>query len=89
MPESGTGSRDQSNSEKLTLPEPARGLWKRIRATIHELGNRRPDVHIEPHIGGGMVLAARWHHRASTDIDITLPGDASLGDLTYPRKLLI
>ncbi len=74
--------RDQHDREQLKLPEPATRLWKRIRATVHELGSRRPDKRIEPHIGGGTTLAARWGHRASTDIDVTLPGDLSLGDLT-------
>ena len=77
-----TDPRDQHDREQLKLPEPATGLWKRIRATVHELGSRRPDERIEPHIGGGTTLAARWGHRASTDIDVTLPGDLSLGDLT-------
>ena len=74
--------RDQHDREHLKLPEPARGLWKRIRATVHELGSRRPGERIEPYIGGGTTLAARWGHRTSTDIDVTLPGDLSLGDLT-------
>ena len=68
--------------EELTLPEPAASLWKRIRGTVHELGSRREEGRIEPHLGGGTTLAARWGHRRSTDIDVTLPGDASLGDLT-------
>ena len=68
--------------EKLTLPEPAASLWKRTRDTVHELGSRRPEKRIEPHLGGGTTLAARWGHRRSTDIDVTLPGDRNLGDLT-------
>jgi len=67
--------------EKLTLPDPAASLWKRIRDTVHELGTRRPEQQIRPHLGGGTTLAARWGHRRSTDIDVTLPGDPSLGDL--------
>ena len=69
-------------TKELKLPEPAAGLWGRIRETVHELGSRRPGTRIEPHIGGGTTLAARWGHRRSTDIDVTLPGDASLADLT-------
>ena len=68
--------------EELKLPEPAASLWARIRETVHELGSRRPGQRIEPHIGGGTTLSARWRHRRSTDIDVTLPGDQSLGDLT-------
>ena len=82
MAGSETDSRNQHDRKRLKLPEPAAGLWKRIRTTVHELGSRRPGDRIEPHIGGGTTLAARWGHRASTDIDVTLPGDPSLGDLT-------
>ena len=69
--------------EKLTLPEPAASLWKRTRHTVHGLGERRPEQRIEPHLGGGTTLAARWGHRRSTDIDVTLPGDKNLSDLTH------
>ena len=82
MAEPGTDPRNQHDLEQLRLPEPAAGLWKRIRETVHQLGSRRPEKRIEPHIGGGTTLAARWGHRASTDIDITLPGDSGLADLT-------
>ena len=60
MAGSETDPGNQHDGEQLTLPEPAAGLWKRIRATVHELGSRRPDEGIEPHIGGGTTLAARW-----------------------------
>ena len=68
--------------EKLTLPEPAASLWRRTRDTVHKLGSRRPGERIQPHLGGGTTLAARWGHRRSTDIDVTLPGDRNLSDLT-------
>lgn len=56
--------------EDLTLPEPARTLLGRTRATL--------DVYVTPRtpdrsgwrIGGGTVLAARWRHRESLDIDL-------------------
>lgn len=68
--------------EELTLPEPAASLWRRTRDTVHKLGSRRPEERIQPHLGGGTTLAARWGHRRSTDIDVTLPGDRNLSDLT-------
>ena len=71
MAGTGTDPGYQHDREQLTLPEPASGLWNRIRTTVHALGRRRPDERIEPRIGGGTTLAARWRHRASTDIDIT------------------
>jgi len=68
--------------EDLRLPEPAGSLWKRIRGIVHDVGSRREGARIEPHLGGGTTLAARWGHRRSSDIDVTLPGDRSLADLT-------
>ena len=57
-------------AESLTLPEPARTLFSRTRAIL--------DAYITPHtpdrsgwkIGGGTILAARWRHRESQDIDL-------------------
>lgn len=56
--------------EDLTLPEPARTLLGRTRATL--------DAYVTPctparsgwQIGGGTILAARWRHRESLDIDL-------------------
>ena len=33
------------------------------------------------HLGGGRILAARWKHRISTDIDVLVPGCNTLIDL--------
>ena len=65
---------------ELRLPEPARGLWLRtrdaIRTSLAEIGIS------EYAIGGGTILAARWrHHRASDDIDLSLPANARLDRL--------
>ena len=57
-------------AESLTLPEPARTIFSRTRAIL--------DAYITPHtpdrsgwkIGGGTILAARWRHRESQDIDL-------------------
>ena len=56
--------------EDLTLPEPARTLLGRTRAIL--------DAYVTPctpdrsgwRIGGGTILAARWRHRESHDIDL-------------------
>lgn len=56
--------------EDLTLPEPAGTLLGRTRATL--------DAYVTPctparsgwQIGGGTILAARWRHRESLDIDL-------------------
>lgn len=57
-------------AEDLTLPEPARTIFSRTRAIL--------DAYVTPHtphrsgwkIGGGTILAARWRHRESQDIDL-------------------
>lgn len=67
---------------KLTLPKPATDLWAPARDIIHEIPTPEEAPHpIRPHIAGGSALAARWHHRSSTDIDIVFPGRESLTDL--------
>ena len=57
--------------KRLELPEPAAGLWAGSRDVLSSLrvGEGRP---LTPHLGGGTILASRWKHRESTDIDITL-----------------
>ena len=63
--------RDGKRLEKLTLAEPARALWKRVRQRLTEL--RHSEEAADPQawmMGGGSVLAARWRHRTSTDIDL-------------------
>ena len=58
--------------DRLTLPLPARGIWLRVRSLLE------PALeHLGPEagpwkIGGGTVLAARWNHRESTDLDLTV-----------------
>ena len=67
--------------ETLTLPEPARQLWTAKRDIVHSIQPVMFQVQIRPHLGGGTILAARWQHRVSTDIDIFLPGRNTLIDL--------
>lgn len=61
----------------MILPEPARGLWKRVaeplRAEMNTLDRFEPW-----RIGGGTILAARWDHRDSTDIDLKVAHNAGL-----------
>jgi len=56
---------------RLTLTEPARTLWRKVRDTIRTAltDPRTNDRCYE--LGGGSILAARWGHRASFDIDLT------------------
>ena len=61
--------------EKLELPHPARELLKRAGEIL--------DRHVTPQtpeqagwtIGGGTILAARWQHRESEDMDLLVPPD--------------
>ena len=66
------------------LPEPARSLWRRtrdiIRTGLGELGDE-----VGYRIGGGTILAARWGHRTSFDIDLTLDRPANLRRLVGGR----
>ena len=67
--------------EVLELPEPARTLLDTAFETVD-----KTLVEIVPRghrwrIGGGTLLAARWAHRRSTDIDIFLPGNSGITTL--------
>ena len=63
----------------MKLPEPAATLWRKHHAAIERIANEK---HAESRllIGGGTVLAARWEHRESTDIDVFLPERENLND---------
>ena len=71
-----------SATKTLKLPEPARRLWLRardaVRASLDEIGGA------EYQIGGGTVLAARWGHRVSYDVDLSLPETVRLHRLENP-----
>ena len=65
----------------LELPTAAAGLWRMIRDIVGDamasLGEKPPRYQI----GGGTILGARWKHRQSFDIDLTLPAETPLGRL--------
>ncbi|MYD87496.1 MAG: hypothetical protein F4Y14_15745 [Acidobacteria bacterium] len=65
------------SAERLQLPEPAGTLWTRVREplkrALESLG-----APMELKLGGGTVLAARWKHRSSHDIDIVVPEKTNL-----------
>ena len=61
--------------ERLNAPEPAASLWRRIAPVLDDatLEFLRPGERWT--LTGGTVLAARWGHRRSVDIDLRLdPG---------------
>ena len=67
--------------ETLRLPEPAGTLWRRCRSVIEAcFGNEtRDDGGFV--LTGGTILAARFDHRTSTDIDVLI---TSCDSLTEP-----
>ena len=64
----------------MTLPEPAATLWRKHHAAVRRVA-AEPDAESRLLIGGGTVLAARWEHRRSTDIDLFLPDRENVNDL--------
>lgn len=66
----------------MTLPEPARRLWLLAYDAIEEHVNALSRGPHEIRLGGGTVLAARWKHRTSFDIDLTLSPEAKIARLT-------
>ena len=63
----------------MKLPEPARTLWTRHREAIEHIAST-PGAESRIMLGGGTLLAARWKHRESTDIDVLLPDRDNLND---------
>ena len=63
----------------MTLPEPARTLWLLYGAALQAVANAH-GTEGRLMLGGGTVLAARWKHRNSNDIDLLLPDRENLKD---------
>lgn len=63
----------------MKLPEPARTVWRAHRHAIERIA-AEPGGESRVLLGGGSVLAARWEHRRSTDIDILVPERHTLND---------
>ena len=59
-------------AEDLTLPEPARTLLSRTRGILDTYVTPRTPDRSGWTIGGGTILAARWRHRESRDIDLLI-----------------
>lgn len=73
--------------ERIDLPEPARTLLRRVKAALDEWVTPVCLEEAPWRIGGGTVLAARWSHRISTDIDIFLDERSGLGALNPGRDM--
>ena len=70
--------------DRLTLPAPADGLWKRAKDELHRILDHLPGNRPVFKMGGGTMLAARWDHRKSTDVDLTVPDGSGM---TEARRL--
>lgn len=64
--------------DRLTLPDPARALWKEAAPELHRLLELLPEKTEQFRIGGGTVLASRWRHRKSSDMDLTVPESSGM-----------
>ena len=68
-------------AEILTVTTSARRLWELVHRPIgHALAELDGGPH-EFRLGGGTVLAARWHHRDSFDIDLVVERSVPLSEL--------
>lgn len=65
--------------ENLTLPAPANALFQSVYGVLGELIQPVSPSGTLGRLGGGTTLAARWRHRRSTDVDITVPVGTGLG----------
>ena len=73
-------------AEVLTVTTSARRLW----ALVHRpIGHALAELDGGPHefrLGGGTVLAARWRHRDSFDIDLVVERTVPLRELANPSN---
>ncbi len=72
--------------DRLSLPEPARALWRRIAGAMDRALEHLDAGAERWRMGGGTVLAARWRHRESTDIDLTVPGHVDISVLRNDHR---
>lgn len=68
--------------ESLTLPEPAKSLFEKTHDLLDRHLNRITPRGTAWAVGGGTILAARWKHRRSRDLDLVLPERARLNRLS-------
>ena len=74
-------------TEDLTLPAPARTLLSRTRAILDTYVTPRTPDRSGWIIGGGTILAARWRHRESRDVDLLVPPGPRRGSCNRrPRR---
>ena len=67
------------NEEKIELPQPAAGHWTQACTLLYRIWGKTST---QIRIGGGTILAARWGHRQSTDLDFKLSNETELHQYT-------
>ena len=67
--------------ERLKLVEPAASLWRTAGPAIRRALKELQDGPHEWRFGGGTILATRWEHRLSFDIDLTVTSNADRWEL--------
>ena len=68
--------------ERLTLPHAAHGLWTRAEQPLSLALRHLRTAGVQWTLGGGTVMAARWHYRRSNDIDLTVPKGSGIHTLS-------
>ena len=72
--------------EVLTLKTSGGRLWEIVHEPIAHAVAQLDGGPYELRLGGGTTLAARWEHRDSYDIDLTVEDGAGLRDLGDPEN---
>ena len=72
----------------VKLPEPARTLYLRERDLIAAWTAAAGLAAEQVALGGGSVLAARWGHRHSDDVDIVVQGGTAYAEMRSARQTL-
>jgi len=68
--------------QSIVLPEPARHIWPRIQLILEGIASFLDSSVVELFsLGGGTMLASRWAHRKSTDIDILAQKGSGIREL--------
>ena len=68
-------------AEELTIVGAVGRLWDKSHARLRAALDEAPNGPHEWRIGGGTILAARWGHRTSFDIDITVGRNTDLKEV--------
>lgn len=68
----------------MELPERAASVWREIEPLISRARAELPSERQRLSVGGGTVLAARWGHRLSHDIDLFVDRETEANALVAP-----